>query len=369
LASDTVDGCTTRYAKTQAPYRRTIITTGQLTMLLIRKKAFARAGLIGNPSDGYFGKTIALSVRNFWAETTLYEWDRIEIVWSHNDQSRFDSLDQLVRDVRLHGYYGGVRLVKATIKKFADYCRRMGLALHDRTFSIRYQSNIPRQVGLAGSSAIIVATLRCLMEFYGIDIPLRVQPSLVLSVETEELGIAAGLQDRVIQVYEGLVYMDFGRERMQQVHGLPCGVYEPMDPALLPPLYVAYSDSLAEPTEVVHNDLRARFQRGDPEVLKAMSRFAELTDAARQALLAGDVELLGRLMNANFDLRRSICKLAREHVEMVERARAVGVPAKFAGSGGAIIGICPDQATFAQLQAAMAEIGCRVIRPIVAETG
>ena len=119
------------------------------------------------------------------------------------------------------------------------------MPLHDRNFSVRYQSNIPRQVGLAGSSAIIVATLRCLMEFYGVEIPRQVQPSLALSVETEELGIAAGLQDRVIQVYEGLVYMDFARDRMEERDGLPCGVYEPLDPALLPPLYVAYSTDWA----------------------------------------------------------------------------------------------------------------------------
>jgi glucuronokinase len=54
-------------------------------------------------------------------------------------------------------------------------------------------------VGLAGSSAIIVATLRCLMEFYDVDIPPEVQPSLALSVERDELKIGAGLQDRVIQ--------------------------------------------------------------------------------------------------------------------------------------------------------------------------
>ena len=28
-------------------------------MLLIRKRAYARAGLVGNPSDGYHGKTIS----------------------------------------------------------------------------------------------------------------------------------------------------------------------------------------------------------------------------------------------------------------------------------------------------------------------
>src|SRR3990172_6191087 len=123
-------------------------------MRLIRKKAFARAGLVGNPSDGYFGKTLSLVVPDFWAEVTLYEWDQVELVWGENDQSRFRSIDDLVRDVRLHGYYGGIRLVRATIKKFADYCRHRKIRLHDRNFSVRNQSNIPRLVGLAGSSAI-----------------------------------------------------------------------------------------------------------------------------------------------------------------------------------------------------------------------
>jgi len=336
-------------------------------MRLIRKRAFARAGLVGNPSDGYFGKTISVIVPDFWAEVTLYEWDQVELVPSQEDQSRFRSIDELVRDVRMHGYYGGLRLVKATIKKFAEFCDRRGVPLHGRNFSVRYQSNIPRQVGLAGSSAIIVATLRCLMEFYGVEIAREVQPSLALSVETEELGIAAGLQDRVVQVYEGLVYMDFARGRMHQRDGLECGVYEPLAPGLLPPLYLAYCAEVSEPTEVVHNDLRARFQQGDPAVVQAMTRFADLAAEGREALFARDYERMGRLMDANFDLRHSICRLAAEHVRMVEVARACGARAHFAGSGGAIVGIVPDEPTYRQLDTALGQIGCRVLRPNVPE--
>ena len=334
-------------------------------MLLIRNKAFARAGLVGNPSDGYHGKTLSLVVRNFHAEVTLYEWDRIEVVPSHNDQSRFDSIDDLVDDVRLHGYYGGIRLVKATIKKFVEYCRREGHRLHGRNFSVRYQSNIPRCVGLAGSSAIIVATLRCLMEFYGIEIPRQIQPSLVLAVESQELGITAGLQDRVIQVYEGLVYMDFSPEKAEEHGGYECGLYEPVDASLLPPLYVAFSTHVSQPTEVIHDNLRARFNQGETAVVEAMKRFAELTVEAREAILAGDHERLGRLIDANFDLRRSICRLSAGQIKMIEHARAAGATAKFAGSGGAVIGTYPDQATFERLQADLSAIGCRVIRPSI----
>jgi glucuronokinase len=332
-------------------------------MLIIRRWAPARAGLVGNPSDGYGGRTISVVVPRFSARATLYEWDEVEIVWSQEDQSRFRSVKDLVQDVKLHGYYGGVRLVKATIKKFIEFCEEWHKPLHDRNFSIRYQTDIPRQVGLGGSSAIVVATLRCLMEFYELDeadIPLRVQPSLALSVEKSELGIAAGLQDRVIQVYGGLVSMDFGR--MEKQMGFDCGVYERLDPSLLPPLYVAYRTDASEPTEVPHSRLRERFDRGDRDVVEAMERFAQLAADAREAILARDAARLGELVDANFDQRRKICEIAEKHQEMVERARRAGASAKFAGSGGAIVGICPDQATFERLQAELEPIRCEVVR-------
>jgi glucuronokinase len=334
---------------------------------LIRKRAYARAGLIGNPSDGYQGKTIAISVRNFWADVVLYEWDEVEVLLSQEDQSRFRAVHDLVRDVKLHGYYGGIRLVKATVKKFVEYCNHRGIGLHQRNFSIRYESNIPRQVGLAGSSAIIVATLRCLMDFYGIAIPQRAQPSLALSVEVDELGIAAGLQDRVIQVYEGMVAMDFDRDRMEVVDGLACGHYEHLDPQQLPPVYLAYRADLSEPTEVVHNDLKERYRRGDQDVIEAMHKLAGLVPQAREALQQRDAERLASLMDRNFDLRRSICQIPAGQLEMIQGARQAGASAKFAGSGGAIIGTYSDEAVYGRLVTAMEAIGCRLIRPKICQ--
>lgn len=335
-------------------------------MEIVRRRAFARAGLVGNPSDGYGGKTISVIIRNFRAEVVLYEWDEVEIVQTERDQSRFGSVLELVRDVKLHGYYGGMRLLKATVKKFVEYCQRRGHPLHGRNFSLRYESDIPRQVGLAGSSAIIVAALRCLTDFYGVAIPKEVQPSLARAVETEELGIAAGLQDRVIQVYEGLVYMDFAPDRMREQAGLRFGHYEPIDPGLLPPLYLAYDPDAGEPTEVFHNDIRARFELGEPAVRRAMERFAALAAEAREALLRRDHEWLGALMDENFDTRRTIYRLPAGQVRMVEVARSAGASGKFAGSGGAIVGTYRDEAAFERLRDALAAIGCTVLKPDVA---
>jgi glucuronokinase len=50
---------------------------------------------------------------------------------------------------------------------------------------------------------------------------------------------------------------------------------------------------------------------------------------------------------------------------MVETARKCGASAKFAGSGGAIIGVYKDQAMYQQLCTQMAQIGSEVITPLV----
>lgn len=338
-------------------------------MQIIRKRAFARAGLIGNPSDGYHGKTISLIVRNYWAEVVLYEWPELEIVMTAEDQSRFSSIRELSQDVALHGYYGGIRLLKSTIKRFLDYCDLKGLVLHDRNFSVRYASNIPRQVGMAGSSAIIVAALRALMEFYDVTIPIEVQPSLVLSVENGELGIAAGLQDRVIQCYEGLVSMDFGKNCEREVDGFKCYKYERLQPVLPGVLYLAFSTDAGEPTEITHVPLRARYDAGEEQVVSAMSEFASLAEQGRQAIVEGDESELNRLIDRNFDLRQGIMSLPAAQVEMVNRARSVGASAKFAGSGGAIIGFCHDDAMFAELEQVLRPLGCQVIRPMITDPG
>jgi glucuronokinase len=334
-------------------------------MDFIRSSVFARAGLIGNPSDGYNGKTITVIVKNFCAQILLYEWDRLEIVPGTSDESYFQSIHELAQDVHLHGYYGGIRLVKAAINGFVMYCNARKLTLQDRNFSLRYQTSIPRQVGMAGSSAIVVATLRAMMDFYEITIPKHILPSLVLSIERDQLGIPAGLQDRVAQVYEGCVFMNFAKEAMKAEDGFVCGEYEDLPVALLPPLYVSYSVHCSEPTEVFHNNLRFRYDQGEPAVLAAMQRCAELTVQAKNALLSGQQELLPSLLDANFDIRRSICPLPKEQILMVETARSCGASANFAGSGGAIVGTYPDEKTFVKLQESMKKIGCETVKPIL----
>ena len=329
---------------------------------MIEEYAYARAGLLGNPSDGYYGKTISLSVRNFRARVLLYPSARLEIRPSKADLPVFEDLDHLYSTTRWRGYYGGIRIIQALIVRLMDYCRQQGIELENRNFTIEYESTIPQRLGLGGSSAIITAALRALCRYFELDISLPVQANLALETETVELGVPAGLQDRVIQVYEGLVYMDFRKEVMDS-QGY--GNYERLNPALLPNIYVGYRTSLSEGTEVFHSNVRERWRRGDPEVVEAMRTWASYAERGREALLRHDFRLLDELINANFDLRARIYRISEGNLEMVRTARQTGATAKFAGSGGAIAGTYQDEAMYRKLTDAMRSIGVAVIKPKV----
>ncbi len=328
--------------------------------MLIKQQAFARAGLVGNPSDGYFGKTISFIIRDFSASVVLFESPELHLEMNERDEATFESVEELARKVRQFGYYGGIRLLKACVKRFFDYCSANHLPLHGRNFTLRYTSNVPPQVGMAGSSAIITACWRALSEFYDVQIPKHLVPSLVLSVENDELGIPAGLQDRVIQTYEGVVFMDFNRGHVEK---LGYGVYEELDPTLLPPLYVAYTTQLSEGTEVFHNDIRGRWNRGERDVVSAMYQWANLAQRVRDLIVDGKGHSIGPLLNENFDLRRRLYKIGAGNIDMVETARSVGASAKFTGSGGAIVGTYDGESMFNELKARLEPKGVAVIKP------
>ena len=326
--------------------------------------AYARAGLVGNPSDGYFGKTISFVIRNFKATVRLWESPNFEILPTYGDLTKFSTVDDFLRDIKLHGYYGGMRLIKAAVKRFHDYCRQNNRELHRRNFTIEFDTDIPRLVGMSGSSAIVTATFRALMAFYQVDIPKYILPTIILSVEKDELGINAGLQDRVIQTYEGMVFMDFEKSLIES-RGY--GDYEELHPKEMPPLYVAFDPDRAEVSDVSHRNLRALYNSGDKTVVEVMQKYRALTDRGRTALLAGDWDELHKVTNENFDLRCTIMNIAPENLRMVEVARTAGASAKFAGSGGAIVGVYHGGKQYQQLVDALEQIRCTVLRPLIFE--
>lgn len=98
--------------------------------------------------------------------------------------------------------------------------------------------------------------------------------------------------------------MDFDRRRMDE-RGY--GDYIPLtfSPIVFKNLWLAY---IAQPKNSgkIHNSVRARWEAGDLEIVLAMNQFAQFALESRSCIEADDRPGFARLMDSNFDLRRSI---------------------------------------------------------------
>ena len=173
---------------------------------------------------------------------------------------------------------------------------------------------------------------------------------MVLAVEVEDLGIAAGPQDRYAQAHEGLVLMDFAGARPR---------VERLDPALLPPLYLAWRSDAAEASHAVHGGLRDRAREprragGDGAARRPRAR------GARRPARRATTRPSPPPSTPRFDERAALLDLDPRHDAMVHAAGAAGASANYAGSGGAIVGTLPLDG-FEPVVRALRALGCEVI--------
>jgi glucuronokinase len=280
-------------------------------------EAPARAALAGNPSDGYGGVVVAVTIPAFVARVSVATESR------------------------------GVEcpeLLTATLARFQHDLGHGGQIT-------AWETSIPRSVGLGGSSALVIATLRALCERHGVRMEPEALAELALSIERDDLGIAAGLQDRIAQSYGGLTFMDFGEPHH----------FERLDRVLLPPLLIGWRANAAESSGVVHSDLRARFEDGEPMVRESMQELASLARMAREAILRGDTATLASCADGSFEARARMLELDPRHLEMVECGRAAGAGVNYTGSGGAVVCICRDRDHRSRVAEALHAIDCETV--------
>ncbi len=298
----------------------------------IQQRVPARVGLLGNPSDGFGGRTLSFAIEDFSALVRLES----------------EPAPPGPAAVLLQAAWR--RLRSTTVGTAAE--RLDDPTLPDR---LTVQTSIPRQVGLSGSSAIVIGALRCLSEYAEHGQSPDALAALALEVESEELGIQAGPMDRLVQCHRGLLLADHGAETHQHI-----------DPALLPSLYLAWSRVRGTPSGVLHRDAATRWREGDAEMRSVIDDLSELPVRGVRALEQGDARAFAALVDRNFALRCRVWPIDAASRSMVALGRSMGCAAKLAGSGGAVVGVLPDPAAWAAVSAAHQRSGYGVCRPTLA---
>lgn len=317
-----------------------------------RATAAARVGLLGNPSDAYGGHVVAFTVEQLRANVEIDTAPGLTVVDAFGRPTTAACVDDCAALIASGALGDGAELLAAALVAM----QASGHEVAD--LGLRFDTGIPREVGLSGSSAIIIAALRALGERSGhrwdpVDLA-----RVALAAEVDVLGIAAGPQDRVVQAMGGFVDMDFATPwHAPSYHRLPWSA--------LPPLLVAWDERSAGSSSLVHTDVRARWYDGDPEVRSVMDAFAHL--GRRGAEVLGDrvpaVAALADLVDEAFALRQSLWTVSDSDAALVALARAHDAGASLAGSGGSVVMVPRDPAVLPELADALAGAGAHSIRP------
>jgi glucuronokinase len=281
----------------------------------------ARTGLAGHPSDGFGGAVLAAPVPELRAVVTVEPADGVVI-----GDRRFADLAALLAAPP----EGETALLCAATAELVSWLRARGSVPPADGFRLTAATTIPRSVGLAGSSALVIGALRSLAGAWGVELPDHVGPRLALATEVDRLGIAAGPQDRIVQWHGTTVLMDFGDE--------PWSV-EPVHPPAPVELLVCWTRAVSAPSQATHAPLQQRAH--DPTVRAHMASLARLARDAAGALRTGDVGELGRCLDEGFDHRRALVRLDPTHEAIVDGLRAQGASATYTGSGGAVAAVAP----------------------------
>jgi glucuronokinase len=259
---------------------------------------------------------------------------RVEATVSHSltvagPERSWRSVGELRADAERYGHDGGDRLVTAalvTLDRLLPPEHRRP-ALH-----VQWSTTIPRSVGLGGSSALVLATMQAALGCWGLDVPPHELAEAALMAETDELGLAAGLADRVAQVWATTVLTDC-RGAAPVISAVPVHG--------APEVLLAWNPAAAGPSDRYHGELRTRFAAGEPGLAGAMAELAGLADAAARALASGDRAGFAEAVDASLEARCALGPVPAAALEPVEALRAAGASVNFAGSGGALVIVGP----------------------------
>lgn len=208
----------------------------------------------------------------------------------------------------------------------------IGLVKVEGGLEVRVKLEIPIGAGMGSSAAITVATLAALGQLTGRPLDIGELAHQAHQVELRVQGAASPL-DTAVSTHGGLVYLN------------PAGEVESLEVSGQLPLVVSYTTYRGNTGELVAGvrHRRDHYPEVVDPILEAMER---ITHQAREALLDGEEEVLGDLMNINHGLLDALGVNTPELSRMVYQARsagALGSKITGAGGGGAIIAYAPDR--------------------------
>jgi D-glycero-alpha-D-manno-heptose-7-phosphate kinase len=195
--------------------------------------------------------------------------------------------------------------------------------------------------GLGSSSSFTVGLLNAFYQHRGEQVTPDRLAKEACEVEIGRCGKPIGKQDQYIAAFGGITA--FGFEADGSVHAERLALTEKQVRSLSANLFLFYSDQTRSA-----DDILAQQSRRTPENLEQLDRLKTLAQVARGALLSGDFDRIGHIMEESWSLKTTLASQItnarlNEMVGLAKEAGALGAKVCGAGGGGFVLIYCQPQ--------------------------
>lgn len=291
---------------------------------IIRAKAPLRLSFAGGGTDiesyysVYGGAVLSTTIDKFaycsLIPTTGTQYKIIN--WDDGYESRGDLGDGIKYD-------GTGDLSKAVANAFED---KAG-------FTLSMHSDAPWGSGLGSSSTHVVSLLGAFLRRAGKTMSAYEVAELAIDIERVRMGLVGGKQDQYSASFGGVNFIEFGSEK---------SVVNPLrvNSETLNELHyrlLLCSLGRTRLSSKIIEDQSRRFLANEPDTVNALHRTKELAFEMRDALLLGDVDIIGKLLDEAWEAKRKFSSLvsSTEIDDLYSDAKKNGaIGGKVLGAGG-----------------------------------
>lgn len=223
------------------------------------------------------------------------------------------------------------------MQSIANIINHLKVDIENQRLEISFAGDLIAASGVGASAAQCTSLARALSETLNLNLDDEKINEVAYEGEKAYHGTPSGI-DNTASTYGGLIWfvrnLGAGKNTMNLLQS-------PRKMLIV----IANSGITASTTEVVA-DVR-RLREGNPEKIeKIFGEYKKLVEAAKRALLKGDIATVGNLMNRNHKMLQQITVSGEINDELVEIALengAIGAKLTGTGRGGLVIGLAENE--------------------------
>ncbi len=313
--------------------------------MIYRSKAPLRIGLAGGGTDvspycDLYGGAILNATISLYAYATIETLHDAQVIFEAMDRNEvvaYDLKEELPVDGRLDlatGVYNHI------VKKYGPV---------PSGFKLTTLVDAPAGSGLGSSSTLVVAIIGVFAEWLNLPLGEYDIAHMAYDIERVDLGMAGGKQDQYAATFGGVNFMEFYADNKVIVNPLrikPQYLNELENNLLL--YFTATSRLSSTIIEAQSQNVKDK----NKESIDAMHHLKEQSQMMKEAVLKGNVDDIGRILDYGFRFKKQMAKgisntAMDEIYEAALKAGATGGKISGAGGGGFMMFYCPGNTRYA----------------------